>query len=104
MITAFPGALPGLAARSFYPADTSNFPSIRNAIIEVEADCIDNDRLQYGGWQLVGSRKSIGVFLWSTRSLIDLRVGRAAHTVLPPLRGLNETVVGEDFSGTLAIA
>ena len=103
MITAFPGALPGLAVRSFYPADTSNFPSIRNAITAVEEDCIDNERLQYGGWQLVGSRKSIGVFLWSTKSLIDVRVGRAANRVLPPLRVLNETVVGEEFNGTLAI-
>ena len=43
MITAFPGALPGLVPRSYYPTDTSNSPNIRDAVGKIEDRCIDDD-------------------------------------------------------------
>lgn len=67
--------------------------------LQLEDRCIDDDMIQYGGWQSVGSRNSIGVFLWSTLSVMNWRVGRAVNVVLD-LKGLNETVVGEEFGGT----
>lgn len=97
---AFPaGSIPNMPPRSLYPADTSNLPSIRNMALQLEDRCIDDDMIQYGGWQSVGSRNSIGVFLWSTLSVMNWRVGRAVNVVLD-LKGLNETVVGEEFGGT----
>ena len=90
------GYIPTLpTTRSYYPTDTSNYPDIRTAALELEGMCIDDepDPFQYGGWRSVGMRQSIGVFLWSTNSLMNRRVGRAANGFLDLTR-INETVNG----------
>ena len=57
--------------------------------------CIDDepDPFQHGGWRSVGTRQSIGVFLWSTNSPMDMRVGMATNRYLD-LAGVNETLDG----------
>ena len=39
----------------------------------------------------MGTRDSIGVFLWSTLSMMNTRVGRAANGILD-IAGVNETL------------
>ncbi len=89
-----PGSIPYLPDRNYYPTDTSNYPDIRNAALSLETECIDDDRpgFQCGGWRSVGARQSIGVFLWSTLSSANRRVGAAANRGLD-MPGMNETVL-----------
>lgn len=88
----YPSSIPNLPHRSFYPTDTSNYPSIRNAALQLNNLCISDLLPQCGAWQSAGSRNSIGVFLWGTSSQMDQRVGRAVNGELG-LAGINDTVL-----------
>lgn len=92
------GNIPDLPLRSFYSTDTSNYPSLRNAALQLEDLCIGDLLPQHGAWQSVGSRNSIGIFLWGTFSKMDRLVGMAVNGE-SGLAGINETVSGT-FDGT----
>lgn len=96
------GVIPLLPEKKYYPTDTSNYPDIRNAVLNLEIDCIDDKSpgFQFGGWRTVGSRNSIAIFLWSTYSLMDKRVGEAVNSNVE-LPGKNENRSG--WIGTDAV-
>ena len=89
-----PASIPNLPAKNYYPTDTSNYPSIRNAVLSIEDHCIDDEHpyFQFAGWRSVGTRGSIGVFIWTTQSVMDRRVGPAANIMLDLATG-NETAM-----------
>ena len=86
------GTIPYLPNTNYYTTDTCSYPSIRDTVLKLENQCIDDEspHHQYGGWTSVGSRGSIGVFLWSTMSSMNRMVGRAVNQ----RSNLAEMVVG----------
>lgn len=64
--------LPGRGPRGYEPSDTATFKDIYGAARVVERDCLLPTRRP--GWDVVGAKSSIGVFLWATDSVINDRV------------------------------
>lgn len=100
MISSFaPGLVPDLdRGKRYYDRDMSNYPSIRNAAMQLDKQCIDDDWPQYAGWRPVGRLGSIGVFLWGTMSPMNNIPGRAVNGVLD-LPGANFTAL-QELNGT----
>jgi hypothetical protein len=74
-----PGSIPLLPEGPFYGADTSNYPYTRDVAQALVESCMDDYDPQCGGWQSVGGRYSLGVFLWGTLSVMDRMVGRSVN-------------------------
>ena len=86
-------------AGPFYPSDVDDYLNISEVAQEVISACMDDNERQRGGWQRVGGRHSLGVFVWSTFSVIDRTVGRSAN------EGVGEIAVGlQVLNGTLQLA
>ncbi|KAL9064751.1 MAG: hypothetical protein Q9161_008680 [Pseudevernia consocians] len=64
--------LPGRGRGGYSPSDTVTFRDIWAAARVVEGDCLLPTRRP--GWDVVGYKSSIGVFLWATDSSINDRV------------------------------
>lgn len=62
-------SLPGSGPGAYEQSDTATFRDIYGAARVVEQDCLLPTRRP--GWEAVGSRSSIGVFLWATDSSIN---------------------------------
>ena len=88
-----PGSIPMLPAEPFSPTDTANYQYIAAVAQSLIEACIDDYSPQCGGWQSVGGRNSIGVFLWATLSVMDRRVPR----------GVNAGVDGTVANGTIEL-
>lgn len=87
------GALPGSSAIHSGSSDTSSFAAIWKAAKTVEDGCLLQSRRP--GWQAVGTKGELGVFLWATESEINQRVtGFSAHGGIP--LDLNVSSVDED--------
>ncbi|KAL6720329.1 hypothetical protein ACLMJK_002250 [Lecanora helva] len=67
-----PSALPGGASFTTGASDTASFGSIWKAAKRVEDQCLLASRKP--GWQPVGTKSAIGVFLWATDSDINHQV------------------------------
>ena len=73
-----PRTLPGSPSFHLGSSDTATFDSIWKAAKAVENKCLLPNRKP--GWQPVGTKGSIGVFLWATDSEINQQVtGLSAH-------------------------
>lgn len=96
------GSLPDLPPASYYPADISNFRDLASAAQKVLNECVGSavDPPEQAGYVIGGGRKSIGVFIWGTFSVINYAVGPAVNGIggngTVELTG-NGTVVGEEF-------
>jgi len=64
-----PFDLPGRRRRRFSEYDTTTFRSIWNAARSIENDCMLPTRRP--GWESVGVKSNIGIFLWATDSEIN---------------------------------
>ena len=96
------GTLPDLPPASYYPADISNFTYLASAAQNVLSECVGSavEPLEQAGFVIGGGRKSIGVFIWGTFSVINYAVGPAVNGIggdgTLELTG-NGTVGGEEF-------
>ncbi|KAL9129376.1 MAG: hypothetical protein Q9175_007309 [Cornicularia normoerica] len=92
--------LPGPGAGGYSQYDTANFRDIHRAAKVVERDCLLPTRRP--GWDAVGARSSIGVFLWATDSLINDQVARRAALLHRPpnLISLNASNIADNIDST----
>lgn len=67
-----PYTLPGRTRRPYAEYDTATFKSIYAAARLIETDCLEPTRRP--GWESVGAKSNIGVFLWATDSEINGQV------------------------------
>lgn len=67
-----PSDLPGSAPVRITNSDISTFTSLWKAAKVVETDCLLSGRRP--GWEAVGMRGNIGVFLWATHSNINKQI------------------------------
>lgn len=67
-----PFDLPGRIRRPFAEYDTATFRSVWTAARSVESDCLF--AMKRPGWESVGAKSNVGVFLWATDSEINRQV------------------------------
>ena len=97
------GTLPDLPLGRYYFADVSNYVEIASAAQDVINECVGRfvePPEQCAGYVRTGGRKSIGVFIWGTFSVINHDVGLAVNGIgvngTVEMSG-NGTVVGGEF-------
>ncbi|CAF9933413.1 hypothetical protein IMSHALPRED_009348 [Imshaugia aleurites] len=90
--------LPGRGPGGYESSDTATYRQVYDAAREVEADCLLPTRRP--GWEVVGSKSSIGVFLWATNSVINDQVigegGTISNQSLPSPTSSNATNIADN--------